>query len=82
MKKMLNANLTFQQAMEQLDGAVKALESGALSLNDAMKTYEEAVALLRFCHGALENAERRVSVLLEDKSGELVEAPFTSADAT
>lgn len=79
---MIEKNLTFEQAMDRLDSAVKALESGSLSLDDAMKTYEEAVALLRFCHGALENAERRVSVLLDSGSGELSEAPFDMPDET
>ncbi len=69
-------NISFETAMDRLDGAVKALESGSLGLDAAMKTYEEAVGLLRLCHGALENAERRVRVLIEGTDGELVLAPF------
>ena len=69
-------NISFEEAMEKLDGAIRALESGSLGLDVAMKTYEEAVALLRLCYGALENAERRVSILIEGANGELTPAPF------
>ena len=47
-----------------------------------MKTYEEAVKLLRFCHSTLEGAERRVSILLEGADGGITESPFTTADET
>ena len=68
--------LTFEEAMERLDSAVKALESGNLGLDAAMKTYEEAIALLRICHSTLENAERRVNVLVEGLDGGFSAVPF------
>lgn len=74
-------NISFEEAMERLDGAVKALESGNLGLDAAMKTYEEAVKLLRICHSALESAERRVSILVEGEGGELLATPFESYEA-
>ena len=75
---MSEKNISFEEAMERLDGAVKALESGNLGLDAAMKTYEEAVKLLRICHSALESAERRVSILVEGEGGVLFAAPFES----
>ena len=78
---MNEKNISFEEAMERLDGAVKALESGSLGLDAAMQTYEEAVKLLRICHGALENAERRVNVLVENAGGSFTEAPFESHEA-
>ncbi len=77
---MSEKNISFEQAMERLDAAVKALESGSLGLDDAMKTYEEAVGLLRLCHTALEDAERRVSILLDKGDGNLAEAPFDAGN--
>lgn len=73
---MNEKKITFEEAMERLDGAVKALESGNLGLDEAMKTYEEAIALLRICHSALESAERRVNVLVEGLDGEFSAVPF------
>ncbi len=75
---MSEKSISFEEAMERLDGAVKALESGNLGLDAAMKTYEEAVKLLRICHSALESAERRVSILVEGEGGSLFAAPFES----
>ena len=42
-------NLTFENAMSRLNEIVKSLESGASSLDDALKLYEEGVSLVRFC---------------------------------
>ncbi len=78
---MNEKNISFEEAMERLDSAVKALESGSLGLDAAMQTYEEAIQLLRICHGVLENAERRVNVLVEGSGGELSAAPFESHEA-
>jgi len=75
-------NITFEEAMERLDGAVRALESGSLGLDAAMKTYEEAVGLLRLCHSTLESAERRVNVLIEGADGDLIPAPFDAPHET
>ena len=75
---MEDKSISFEEAMDRLDGAIRTLESGSLGLDAAMKTYEEAVGLLRFCHMALESAERRVSILLERADGSIDETPFDS----
>ena len=79
---MEDKSISFEEAMEKLDSAIRALEGGSLGLDSAMKTYEEAVKLLRFCHSTLEGAERRVSILLEGADGSVTESPFTTADET
>ncbi len=79
---MEDKSINFEEAMEKLDSAIRALEGGSLGLDMAMKTYEEAVGLLRFCHTALEGAERRVSILLERADGSISEAPFDTSDET
>ena len=77
---MKKNNMTFEEAMERLESAVRSLEGGNLNLDDAMKTYEEAISLLRFCHSTLENAERKIQVLLENENGDLTEEPFDVED--
>lgn len=77
---MSDKNMSFEQAMERLDATVRALESGNLGLDDAMKAYEEAIGLLRYCNSALEDAERRVSILLDKGDGKLTEAPFDTGN--
>lgn len=50
--------------MRAAEQSVAALESGTLDLDGALVTYERAVRLLERCHGLLDAAEQRVSVLV------------------
>ena len=54
-------DLTFEQALERLDGTVQALESGGLSLEEATRLYEEGIGLARMCSEALASAELRIT---------------------
>jgi exodeoxyribonuclease VII small subunit len=54
---------TFEEAMEELEEKVESLSAGHLPLADALRTYEEGVALVRLCTARLEEAELRVSRL-------------------
>jgi exodeoxyribonuclease VII small subunit len=59
---------------------VARLESGALSLEEALAAFEEGVTLSRRCSAELEAAERRIEVLLGSGPGGAVTEPF-AADA-
>ena len=63
----------FEAAIAELESIVKKLEDGDLTLETSLQLYERGVQLSRFCHGRLEDAERRVEVLNE--RGELKPAP-------
>ena len=63
----------FEAALAELDGLVKKLEDGDLSLEQSLALYERGVQLSRFCHARLEEAERRIEILTE--RGELKPAP-------
>ena len=63
----------FESAIGELEGIVKALEEGDLSLEKSLELFERGVELSRFCHGRLEAAERRIEVL--DERGNLRSAP-------
>jgi exodeoxyribonuclease VII small subunit len=58
---------TFEAAFEQLQAAVKKLESGELSLEQSLRQFEEGVRLTRICQEHLSAAEQRVEILM--KSG-------------
>ncbi len=70
----------FEAAIGELDGIVKKLEEGDLSLEQSLALYERGVQLSRFCHSRLEDAERRIELLTD--RGELKPAPasLTSDD--
>jgi exodeoxyribonuclease VII small subunit len=63
----------FEAAIAELETIVKKLEDGELTLEQSLELYERGVRLSRYCHGRLEEAERRVEILGE--RGELQPAP-------
>ncbi len=65
----------FESAIGELETIVRTLEGGDLSLEQSLALYERGVALSRFCHTRLEDAERRIE-LLNDR-GERTPAPET-----
>ena len=68
----------FETALKKLEDIVKKLESGDLSLDSALELFEEGIKLSRFCHAQLEQAERRVEILLKNSSGQVNAVPFES----
>ena len=62
-------NLSFRQAMEELDATVRLLEGNTLELEQSLQTYERGIKLLAMLQGKLDDAEQRVSLLM----GELVQ---------
>ena len=62
--------MTFREAMAELDGIVKVLESNTLDLEDSLESYERGVSLLAELQKRLATAEQKVSVLMGELSGE------------
>jgi exodeoxyribonuclease VII small subunit len=54
-----------EQSLEELEALVVRLESGELSLEDALKEFERGVKLTRACQTALKDAEQKVEILLK-----------------
>ncbi len=69
----------FEDAMKELEDIVKRLESGDLSLEESLKIFEEGIALSRYCFKKLEQAEKRVSILIKDEEG-IKREPFESEE--
>ncbi|HHE65290.1 MAG TPA: exodeoxyribonuclease VII small subunit [Bacteroidetes bacterium] len=72
------AKQTFEKAMKELELIVQQLESGDQPLEEAVKKFEEGIKLSKFCSEKLDETEKRISILLKDKSGNLFEKPFIS----
>ena len=71
------AELNFQDAFQKLESIVKKLEEGNLSLEESLKIFEEGVQLSRFCSKKLDEAEKKVEILLKENNGQLVAQPFS-----
>lgn len=65
----------FEQSLSDLQETVEQLESGDLSLEQALQAFEKGVGLTRECQQALDQARQRITVLLE-QNGQLQEAPL------
>ena len=70
----------FEVSLKKLEEIVKKLENGSLSLEDSLKAFEEGVKHAAFCSGKLDDAERRVEVLLKQKDGSLKAEPFEAGE--
>ena len=70
----------FETALTRLEDIVKKLENGELALDSALELFEEGIKLSRFCHTKLEQAERRVEILLKNSSGQPQVEPFETVD--
>ncbi|MBV5341353.1 MAG: exodeoxyribonuclease VII small subunit [Deltaproteobacteria bacterium] len=70
----------FEVSLKKLEEIVKRLETGSLSLEDSLKAFEEGVKYAAFCSSRLDDAERRVEILLKQKDGSLKREPFESGE--
>lgn len=66
----------FEDALSKLEKIVSRLEEGNISLDESLKLFEEGIRLSRFCNQKLEEAEKRVGILLKGKNGTLRPQPF------
>ncbi len=66
MSKKKADSFDFEQALENLEKLVSAMEEGELSLEDSLKAFEEGIKLTRDCQTALKNAEQKVKILTSD----------------
>ncbi len=70
----------FAATVEQLETIVERLESGELSLEDALTAFERGVRLTRDAQQRLDTAELKVRALSEDSEGRLKVTPFAGPD--
>ncbi len=64
-------NVNFDSALEKLEDIVEQLESGQLSLEEALQVFEEGVKLSLYCQKELKKTDGKVSRLLKKLNGEL-----------
>ena len=65
----------FEESMKKLEKIVTELENGNLNLDESVKKFEEGMNVAKQCNTILEDAEKKITILLE-KDGELKEEDF------
>ena len=70
---------SFEELMDDLENIAEELENDKLNLDDSMKKFEEGMKISKLCNEKLENAEKKISILLE-KDGEIKEENFDAGE--
>jgi len=70
---------TFEAYLSQVSDAVTALESGKLKLEESIEKYETGIKALRQCYAILDQAEKKIQLLVKEKDGSLSAKDFEPA---
>lgn len=73
------AKKTFETSLKQLEEIVREMESGDLTLEQAVKKYETGVSHSKFCLDILDKTEKKINELTLDTKGNPKEKPFENA---
>ena len=71
------AKSNFERDMENLEKIVNELENGDLNLDESISKFEEGIKISKECNKILEDAEKKITILLE-KDGNIEEENFTA----
>jgi exodeoxyribonuclease VII small subunit len=66
MTKKKQTSFNFEEALEDLEELVSAMEEGEFSLEESLQAFEKGIKLTRECQTALKNAEQKVQILLNE----------------
>lgn len=70
-----NNEPNFEKSIERLEHILEKMNTGTVALEEALKMYEEADRLINSCNKKLNDAERRIEVLMKARSGEVITGP-------
>ena len=73
---MKTQTTTFESALQKLEETVDMLEEGAITLDEALTTFESGVRWSRECKKFLENAEQRIEKILKNENDEYEQKEF------
>lgn len=73
----MSENKSFEDMMKNLEEIAKDLESGELSLDESVKKFEEGMELSKSCSKILDDAEKKITILIKDANGEITEEKFS-----
>ncbi|OGP91917.1 MAG: exodeoxyribonuclease VII small subunit [Deltaproteobacteria bacterium RBG_16_54_18] len=67
---------SFEEVLRELEEIVNRLEQGDLPLEESLQLFEQGVRLSRSCHTKLDEAQKRLEILLKDEEGMMTARPF------
>lgn len=73
------ASLSFEQALRELEGIVRRLETGQSELEAAIEDYTRGTALKEHCQKKLSDARLKVEKIIKTANGSTTTQPFDEA---
>lgn len=67
---------SFEEQIQELEKIISELENGKLNLDESVVKFEEGMKISKECNKMLENAEKKITILLNDENGEKKEENF------
>ncbi len=77
---MKGSKKSFEQAIEELGEIVAKLEDGEIALEESIEYFQRGVELSKFCNRKLDEAERKITMLLDNGGDELQETVIPGVD--
>ena len=71
---------TFEDSLNELEKIATNLENGELGLEEAIKEFEKGMKLSKECTEKLDDAEKRINILVQGEDGNLKEENFVSQE--
>ena len=72
----MSKEMNFEETMQELEKIVQELEKGDLNLDDSINKFEEGMKLSKSASDYLEEAEKKITVLINAKDEEIKEEEF------
>ena len=72
--------LTFEEAIADLEKIVNELENGKLTLDESVKKFEKGMQLSKRCNEILEKAEKEITILIDGEDGTFKEETFNTEE--
>lgn len=66
---MTKKQTTFEEHLDEVEAAIRKLESGDVALEDSIDLYAEAMSHLKACHTVLDKAEKRLEIVRKSVEG-------------
>jgi exodeoxyribonuclease VII small subunit len=76
------AKKRFEDALQDLENIVHRLEDGNLSLDESLALFEEGIKLSRLCAQRLDEAEKKIEILLKNENGSLTRQAFEPSEGS
>ncbi len=73
---METKNISFEKGLARLEEIIKLLENGEIQLDKSLELFEEGVNLVKICGTQLDEAEKKISIIMKNGDSSYEKKPF------